>query len=693
MKPTNLSIEKFRNIGIMAHIDAGKTTVSERILFYSGRIHSMGEVHNGDTVMDDDPLEMKHGITINSAATTVFWGKGGDIYRINLIDTPGHIDFTVEVERSLRVLDGAVCVLDGSQGVEPQTEQVWRQADKYNVTRIIFVNKMDKVGASFQMSLDSLKEKLGIKPVAIQLPAGEEDKFKGIYDLVNMKLISFDEKSLGRQYDISEIPLSALEEVKAARNQMIESLADVSDSIMEKFLEGNLSAISIDEIKIALRKGTINRDLYPVMCGSALRNKGVQMLLDAIIDYLPSPIDLPAIAALSSTTGEMLNFKPEANEKLAALSFKVVNDKNGDLTFIRIYSGTLSAGSVVFNSTRQHTERISKLVLVHASNKNEEIKSAGPGTIVAAVGLKNTFTGDTLCEKKNPITLEKMEFPEPVVELSVEPKTNADQDKLSAGLQKMLLSDPSLKAGTNIETGQTVLKGMGELHLEIVVERLKSVHGVDVNTGKPQVSYKETITKSSQADYKYVRQSGGRGQYGHVVITITPAPRGSGLIFVNDIVGGTIPKEYVPAVEKGIKGAMEKGVLADYPVVDVEVHLVDGSYHNVDSSTNAFEIAGSLAFQQAAKGAGMVILEPIMALEIVTPEQFMGDVIGTVSSRGGHIKDSTIRGNARVLSAQMPLRNLFGYTTELRGRTQGRATPSAIFSHYEVCNLKLSELK
>jgi len=693
MKPVNLPIQKFRNIGIMAHIDAGKTTVSERILFYSGRIHAMGEVHNGNTTTDDDPLEMKKGITINSAATTVYWSKDGDTHRINLIDTPGHIDFTIEVERSLRVLDGAVCVLDGSQGVEPQTEQVWRQADKYNVTRIIFVNKMDKVGASFQMSLDSLKDKLGVRPVAVQLPAGEEDKFKGIYDLVNMKLISFDEKSLGKQYDVSEIPSSAMGEVKAARDQMIESLADVSDSIMEKFLEGNLDAISVDEIKAALRKGTISRTLYPVMCGSALRNKGVQMLLDAIIDYLPSPVDLPPVSAVSATTGETVSFKPEPGEKLSALAFKIVNDKNGDLTFIRIYSGTLTAGTAVFNSTRQQTERISKLCLMHASSKSEDIKSAGPGTIVAAVGLKHTVTGDTLCEKKSPIALEKMEFPDPVVELSVEPKTNADQDKLALGLQKMLLSDPSLKAGTNPETGQTVLKGMGELHLEIVVERLKSLHGVDVNTGKPQVSYRETITKPSQADYKYARQSGGRGQYGHVVITIAPAPRGSGLIFVNDIVGGIIPKEYIPAVEKGIKGAMDKGILAEYPIVDVEVHLVDGSYHNVDSSTNAFEIAGSLAFQQAAKSAGLVILEPIMSLEIVTPEQFMGDVIGTVSSRGGHIKDSLIRGNARVLSAHMPLRSLFGYTTELRGRTQGRAVPSAIFSHYEVCNLKLSELK
>lgn len=692
MKQFNLSIEKYRNIGIMAHIDAGKTTVSERILFYSGRVHNPGDIDKGTTVLDDDPLEQNKGITINSAATTVYWNNGQGIHRINLIDTPGHIDFTVEVERALRVLDGAVCVLDASQGVEPQTEQVWRQADKYNVARIVFVNKMDKAGADYQMSLSSLKEKLGIKAIPIQIPSGEEDKFNSIIDIIDMKLIKFDDQSLGKSFNISDIPEELIALARAARDQMIESLADIDDTICEKFLSGDLFSISNTEIRAALRAGTISRKICPVLCGSALRNKGVQMLLDAILYYLPAPSDLEYIKGIHPKTQEDVIRKLNDNDPFTALAFKVVTDKNGDLTFLRIYSGSLRAGSKVYNASRDKSDRVSRVLLVHASDK-EDIEYATSGTIVAVVGLKNVFTGDTICDQNKPILLEKMEFPEPVVELLVEPKTNADQDKLSLALQKMLVADPSLKVSIDEDTAQTILRGMGELHLEIIVERLRNNYNVNVNTGKPKVSYRETIVSTGFADTKYVRQSGGRGQYGHVVMTINPAPRGSGLVFRSDIIGGSIPKEYIPAIEKGVKGAMGKGVIAGYPVVDVEVIITDGSYHAVDSSANAFEIAGSMAFQQAAKNAGLVILEPIMSLEVSTPETYMGDVIGTISARSGRIKNTSSKGNSRVIEADIPLRTVFGYTTELRGRTQGRASPSMRFSHYEVCSLKPSELK
>lgn len=680
MKHHNVSIDKIRNIGCCAHIDAGKTTVSERILFYTGKTHTMGEVHDGSATLDDDPREQKKGITINSAATTVYWESSdkNSLHRINLIDTPGHIDFTVEVERSLRVLDGAICILDGSQGVEPQTEQVWRQADKYNVARLIFINKMDKVGANFQMSLDSIKEKLEVKALPIQLPLGEEDKFHGILDIIGMKLISFDDDSLGKKFSIAEIPSELLAEVLAARENLVEALSDFDEEIMNKFLSGDWMNVSVSQIKKALRVATIEKAIYPVLCGSALRNKGVQLLLDAVIDYLPAPSDLPSLT--------------EDPEQLAAVAFKVVSDRNGDLTFLRIYSGTLHDGSRIYNSTRQHEERIGRLVLMHAS-KQEPITSAQAGNIVAAIGFKSTRTGDTLCDKKHPIVLNKMEFPEPVVELSVEPKTTADQDKLSVSLQKLLIEDPSLKVSTDEESGQTILRGMGELHLEIVVDKLRNDHNVGVNVGKPCVSYRETITKNGHADYKHVKQSGGRGQYGHVVMNVTPGPRSSGLTFVSEIVGGTIPKEYIPAIEKGVMGAMDKGILAGFPVTDVEVTIIDGSYHSVDSSTNAFEIAGSMCFQQACKSAGLVILEPIMIMEVVTPEQFMGDVIASISSRSGQIKNASIRGNARVIESTLPLRNMFGYTTELRSKTQGRASPSARFSHYDISNLKPTDLK
>jgi len=686
MKHHNVSVDKIRNIGCCAHIDAGKTTVSERILFYSGRSHIMGEVHDGAAILDDDPREQKKGITINSAATTVYWysvsdehlNHMGPLHRINLIDTPGHIDFTVEVERSLRVLDGAICILDGSQGVEPQTEQVWRQADRYNVARIIFINKMDKVGADFQMSLDSIREKLGIKAIPIQLPFGEEDKFSGVIDVINMRLISFDDDSLGKKLLISEIPQEYLKQVLMARENLIEALSDYDDDMMLKFLSGNWFGVSVPQIKKALRAATIKRTIYPVLCGSALRNKGVQLLLDAVIDYLPAPCDLPALT--------------EKPEQLAALAFKVVSDKNGDLTFLRIYSGTLSDGIKVYNSSRQHEERIGRLVLMHAS-KQEPIDSIQAGNIVGVIGFKSTYTGDTICDKKSPLILSKMEFPNPVVELSVEPKTNADQDKLSGALQKLLIEDPSLKIVADEETGQTILIGMGELHLEIVVDKLRNDHSVGVNVGKPRVSYRETITKSGRAEYKHVKQSGGRGQYGHVVLKVSPSARGAGLIFTSEVIGGAIPKEYIPAIEKGIRGAMEKGIIAGFPVTDVEVTVLDGSYHSVDSSANAFEIAGSMCFQQACKNAAPVILEPIMNMEVVAPEQYMGDVIGSISGRGGQIKNTFFRGNARVIESLIPLRNVFGYTMEVRSKTQGRASPSISFSHYDISTLKATDIK
>jgi elongation factor G len=695
MEHITLPIERYRNIGIMAHIDAGKTTVSERILLYSGRIHVAGEVHDGDTVMDDDPRERARGITINSAATTVYWppkDRGEPLYRINLIDTPGHIDFTVEVERSLRVLDGAVCVLDGSQGVEPQTEQVWRQADRYNVARIIFINKMDKSGADYQMSITSLKEKLGIKAVPIQLPLGEEDNFTGIIDLIEMQLISFDDSSKGKKFNLSDIPKSILPIAQAARVHMIEALADVHDGIMEKYLNGDTASVTNSEIRVALRTGTISRVLFPVLCGSALKNKGVQMLLDAVLAYLPSPVDLPPVTGVHPDTNASITRNLVDEEPLSALAFKIVSEKTGNLTFIRVYSGILHSGSYIYNAVRGETERVSRLLLMHSGDR-ENIDMATAGTIVAAMGLRGTYTGDTLCEEKNPILLEKMDFPDPVVELSIEPKTNADLDRLAIGLQKMLLEDPSLKSYTDPDTAQTILRGMGELHLEIVVDKLRTNHSAGVNTGKPRVSYRETITRSGFSNYKHWVHSGGRGQYGHVVINVKPAERGAGLVFKNAVVGGSIPKEFIPSVEKGIKNAMTKGVISGNPMVDVEVELVDGSTHAVDASTFAFELAASMAFQQATKEASPVIMEPMMSVEVVTPEQYMGSIIGVISSRNGQMRNQSSRGNARVIDAMMPLRKLFGFTTDLRGQSQGRAQGSIKFSHYEISNLKPDELE
>jgi len=690
----NVSIDRYRNIGIMAHIDAGKTTVSERILFYAGLIHTMGEVHDGDTVMDDDPRERARGITINSAATTLYW-KGSDNsqpeHRINLIDTPGHIDFTVEVERSLRVLDGAVCVLDGSQGVEPQTEQVWRQADRYNVARICFINKMDKPGANFQMSLESLREKLGIKAIPIQLPLGEEDQFTGVIDLIAMKLISFDETSKGKKFSVSDIPQEFVPRARRAREYMIELLSDIDDSIAEKYLTDQIHFISNEEIYTALRKGTISRTIFPVLCGSALKNKGVQMLLDAILAYLPSPIDLPPVTGTDPRKGEQVTRKLINEEPLSALAFKIISEDTGNLTFIRVYSGVLRSGSYVYNVSRGEKERVSRLVLMHASDR-EKIEEAGAGTIVAAIGLKSTYTGDSLCDEKSPILLEKMDFPDPVVELSIEPKTSADLDKLAIALQKMLLEDPSLKAYTDPETSQTILKGMGELHLEIVVDKLRTDRGVGVTTGKPRVSYRETITKEGKADYKHKAQNGGKGVYGHAVISVKPGARGTGFVFKDEVVGGRIPREFIPSVEKGIKNALQNGIYSGNPTVDIEVTLLDGSTHAVDGCAFGFELAGSKAIQEAVMQAGPTVLEPIMAVEVVAPEQYMGEVIGCLSARAGQVTNTLTRGNARVVQANVPLRNLFGVTTDLRGRTQGRATPSMVFSHYDYCSLKPSEL-
>ncbi|MFZ6017583.1 MAG: elongation factor G [Nitrospirota bacterium] len=661
----------------MAHIDAGKTTTTERILYYTGVTYKMGEVHEGTAVMDWMIQEQERGITITSAATTCFWKD----HRINIIDTPGHVDFTIEVERSLRVLDGAVAVFDSVSGVEPQSETVWRQANKYDVPRIAFMNKMDRIGADFFMSVNSMIERLGDNPVPIQIPIGAEDEFRGPIDLVRMKAVYFDDETLGARYTEGDIPDQLVPYAREYREKMFEALADVDENIMEKFLSGK--EISIEEIKTAIRKGTIAMKLTPVLCGSAFKNKGVQLLLDAIIDYLPSPLDIPPVSGKNPLNGyEVIRMSCDT-EPFSALAFKVMTDPFvGQLTFIRVYSGVLSAGSYVYNSTKDTKERIGRLLKMHA-NKREEIKEVSAGDIAAAVGLKNTLTGDTLCDENSPVILESMEFPEPVISVAIEPKTKADQEKLSQSLSKLAQEDPSFKVSFNEETGQTIISGMGELHLEIIVDRLLREFKVSANVGKPQVAYKETIRTASRAEGKFVRQSGGRGQYGHVYIEIEPLGVGKGFEFVNKIVGGVIPRDYIPAVEKGVKEATETGVLAGYPVVDVKATLYDGSYHEVDSSEMAFKIAGSIAFKEAAKNARPVLLEPIMGVEVVTPEEYMGDVIGDLNSRRGKIQNMEKRGNVQVIRAQVPLSEMFGYATDLRSETQGRATYTMQFSHYE----------
>jgi elongation factor G len=682
------SLERTRNIGIMAHIDAGKTTVTERILYYTGVNYKLGEVHEGAATMDWMVQEQERGITITSAATNCFWtpldGPYKDVaHRVNIIDTPGHVDFTIEVERSLRVLDGAVAVFDGGNGVEPQSETVWRQADKYHVPRLAFINKMDKVGADFEMCVASIRERLGAVPVPVQYPLGEEDGFRGVIDLIKMEAAVFDEESKGQKYEWQAIPADVLPRCKELRDALIESCADASDAVMEKFIAGDLASVTHAEIYAALRAGTLGFKFVPVICGSAFKNKGIQLLLDAVIDFLPAPSDLKPMEGLDpNKKDKVVTRKASDEEPFSALAFKVMNDPFGNLTFFRVYSGTTKSGQSVLNSTRGKRERFGRILRMHA-NKREEIDVCYAGNIYAAVGLRDTRTGDTLCDDKHPILLEKMEFPDPVISIAIEPKTKADLDKLGGSLQKLAYEDPSFRTFTNEETGQTIIAGMGELHLEIIVDRLKREFKVDANVGKPEVAYRESVQKPvTKVEGRFVRQTGGHGQFGHVVIDMEPAARGEGYVFENDTVGGVIPKEFIGSVEKGIREAMSRGVLAGYPVVDVKVRLTDGSYHEVDSSGPAFEVAGSLAFQEAAKKSGVQLLEPMMSVEVVCPDNYLGDVIGDLNSRRGRILDMGQRANARVIRAEVPLATMFGYATDVRSKTQGRATHTMQFSHY-----------
>ncbi|WP_456341513.1 elongation factor G [Thermovibrio sp.] len=677
IKKIKVPLEKVRNIGIIAHIDAGKTTTTERILYYTGRIHKIGEVHEGAAEMDWMEQEKERGITITSATTTCFWRD----HRINIVDTPGHVDFTIEVERSLRVLDGAVTILCSVGGVQPQTETVWRQADKYRVPRIIFVNKMDRIGADFFKVVADVEEKLGAKPVPVQIPIGAEDEFKGVVDLITMKAIIWEEETLGAKYHYEEIPEELKDLAEEWREKMLEAIADIDEEIMMKYLEGE--EITEDEIKAALRKGTIELKFFPMLCGSAFKNKGVQPLLDAIVDYLPSPLDIPPVKGVNPKTGEEEERPASYDAPFAALAFKILTDPYvGQLTFIRVYSGLMESGSYVYNATRDKKERLARILRMHA-NKREEIPVLGAGDIAAAVGLRETYTGDTLCDPEHPILLEAMEFPEPVISIAVEPKTKADQEKLSIALQKLAKEDPSFRVSTDHETGQTIISGMGELHLEIIVDRLKREFGVEVNVGKPQVAYRETIKSEVTQEGKFIKQTGGRGQYGHVWLKIEPLERGKGFEFHETIKGGVVPKEYIPAVEAGVREAMETGVVAGYPMTDIKVTLFDGSYHEVDSSELAFKIAGSIAFKEGAKKANPVLLEPIMEVEVTTPEEFMGDVIGDLNKRRGRVQGMEARGNAQVIRALVPLAEMFGYATDLRSMTQGRATYIMKFSHYE----------
>ncbi|WP_243292381.1 elongation factor G [Bacillus sp. FJAT-47783] len=670
------SLEKTRNIGIMAHIDAGKTTTTERILFYTGRIHKIGETHEGASQMDWMEQEQERGITITSAATTAQW-KG---YRINIIDTPGHVDFTVEVERSLRVLDGAVAVLDAQSGVEPQTETVWRQATTYGVPRVVFVNKMDKIGADFLYSVKTLHERLQANAHAIQLPIGAEDQFEGIIDLVEMKAY-FYEDDLGTRADAREVPEEYKEQAEELRSTLIEAVAELDEELMMKYLEGE--ELTVEEIKAAIRKGTCNVEFYPVLCGSAFKNKGVQLMLDAVLDYLPAPIDVPAIKGTIPDTDEEVVRKSSDDEPFSALAFKVMTDPYvGKLTFFRVYSGTLNSGSYVVNSTKGKRERVGRILQMHA-NHREEIPVVYSGDIAAAVGLKDTTTGDTLCDEKNQVILESMEFPEPVISVAIEPKSKADQDKMSTALQKLSEEDPTFRAHTDAETGQTIIAGMGELHLDIIVDRMKREFKVEANVGAPQVAYRETFRQSAQVEGKFVRQSGGRGQFGHVWIEFSPNEEGKGFEFENAIVGGVVPREYIPAVQSGLEDAMQNGVLAGYPLIDVKAKLFDGSYHDVDSSEMAFKVAASLALKNAVKKCNPVLLEPIMKVEVVIPEEYMGDIMGDVTSRRGRVEGMEARGNAQVVKAMVPLSEMFGYATALRSNTQGRGTFTMHFDHYE----------
>ncbi len=669
-------LKQIRNIGIMAHIDAGKTTTTERILFYTGKVHRMGETHEGSAVMDWMVQEQERGITITSAATTAFW-KG---HQINIIDTPGHVDFTVEVERSLRVLDGAVAVFCAVGGVEPQSETVWRQADKYNVPRVAFVNKMDRVGADFFRVVEMMKDKLGANPLPLQIPIGAEDEFRGIVDLIEEKaLIYLDD--LGTQSETQEVPAELAATVEKYRNQLLESLAEFDEEILEDYLEGK--EIAPERIRTVLRKVTIESKLTPVLCGSAFKNKGVQMLLDAVVDYLPSPLELPAVRGTEVKTKAEIELKPSDDEPFAALAFKVMTDPYvGKLVFFRVYSGELAAGSYVYNANKQRRERVGRILRMHA-NHREEVKVVRTGDIAAAVGWKETGTGDTLCSEDNPVYLESMEFPEPVISVAIEPKTKADQDKLGLSLVKLAEEDPTFRVHTNQETGQTIISGMGELHLEVITDRLIREFKVEGNIGKPQVAYRETIRQAVKTEGKFVRQSGGRGQYGHVWLEIEPNEPGAGFHFESKIVGGVVPKDYVPAVEAGVKEAMTNGVLAGYPMVDVKVALVDGSYHEVDSSEMAFKIAASMGFKEGCKKAKPVLLEPIMKIEIITPEDYLGDVLGDFNSRRGRVEGMEPRPGAQAIHGYVPMAQMFGYATVLRSISQGRAIYTLTFSHYE----------
>lgn len=682
--PREFSLEKTRNIGIMAHIDAGKTTTTERILYYTGRIHKIGETHEGASQMDWMEQEQERGITITSAATTAQWKD----HRINIIDTPGHVDFTVEVERSLRVLDGAVAVLDAQSGVEPQTETVWRQATTYGVPRIVFVNKMDKIGADFLYSVSTLHDRLQANAHPIQLPIGAEDNFEGIIDLIEMNATFYGD-DLGTKIEVREIPDEYRDQAEEYHEKLLEAVAEVDEDIMEKYLGGE--EISKEELKAAIRKATCNVEFFPVLCGSAFKNKGVQLMLDAVVDYLPAPTDVPSIKGTIPDTGEEVFRHSSDDEPFSALAFKVMTDPFvGKLTFFRVYSGTLSAGSYVKNSTKNKRERIGRILQMHA-NHRKEIDMVYAGDIAAAVGLKDTTTGDTLCDDNHPVILESMEFPEPVIQLSVEPKSKADQDKMTTALQKLQEEDPTFRAHTDPETGQTIIEGMGELHLDIIVDRMKREFKVEANIGAPQVAYRETFRKSAKVQGKFVRQSGGRGQYGDVWIEFSPNEEGKGFEFENAIVGGVVPREYIPAIQSGLEDAMQRGVLAGYPLVDIKAKLYDGSYHDVDSSEMAFKVAASLALKNAASKCDPVLLEPVMKVEIVIPEEYLGDIMGQVTARRGRVEGMEARGNAQVVRAMVPLSEMFGYATALRSSTQGRGVFTMTFDHYEEVPKSIAE--
>jgi elongation factor G len=664
--PRSHSIEDYRNFGIMAHIDAGKTTTTERILYYTGKSHKIGEVHEGAATMDFMEQEQERGITITSAATTAFWPPDTKKYRLNIIDTPGHVDFTIEVERSLRVLDGAVCVLDSNQGVEPQTETVWRQGDKYKVPRIVFANKMDKIGADFFQCLKDIVERLGAKPVAIQLPIGAEQQFKGLVDLVRMTGVVWEDEALGANYHDVDIPADMVAQAKEYREKLVEAAVELDEATLKRLI----------------RKAVITGAFFPVLCGSAFKNKGVQPLLDAVVDYLPSPLDVPPIMGIDSKGNEVVRL-PSDSEPLAMLAFKIMDDPFvGTITFSRIYSGRLESGTGVINSTKDRKERIGRMLLMHANNR-EDIKEAFAGDIVALAGLKEVRTGDTLCDAQKPVVLEKMEFPEPVIELAIEPKSKADQEKLGVALAKLVAEDPSFRVHTDQESGQTILKGMGELHLDIKVDILKRTYKVDANIGAPQVAYREKITKKVTVDYQHKKQTGGTGQFAQIKIVVEPLPPAGGFMFENDVVGGAVPKEYIPGVEKGLESVLGSGVIAGFPVVDLKVTLIDGRYHDVDSSALAFEICARAALREALQKGSSVLLEPIMKVEVVTPEDYTGSVIGDLNSRRGQIQGQDRRGNANIVNAMVPLANMFGYVSNLRSMSQGRATFTMQFDHYE----------